>query len=1354
MYLTKIKLLGALLLAQACAVQGQLSWIRQTTANLTGIGGMVVNSKGNVFVTDYDRNRIYQILSNGTLINLAGPPTTTAGGYSDSGWAMAAQFRQPWGLALTASGDLIIADYGNHAIRRVNTRMGEVTTVAGVPNGVVQSGYVDGDVSVARFNLPADVAVDSEDNIYVADSGNGVIRLISPNGSVSTYIGGGNVDSCNGVMRTSVRLGRPFTVDVDQAGNVYTIRQAVQVCRFPLSGTALAVAGGSNSTNDGVGPAAGFNDPQGLAVSPSGVIFVADSRNNRVRRISSQGVVSTIANSSYPSSIAFGPDEELYVGEYGLNRISRFTGHIRYALPKWRVSTIAGNGSAGGMNGVGQRSTFNQPEGVVINSGGDSFICDSLNHVVRRISGSTGQITTFAGTMGVSGFTNGPAASCRFNRPTGIAIDSTNNIYVADSGNNVIRRITPAGAVTTYAGTGTRGFVNGNGTTVAQFNNPGMLAMSNRNILYVSDIGNLRIRAVAANGSVSTVIGGGTGNCTVGNPLAVSVDPAGLAVNSWGDVYFINRNQMQVCRLLLSTSVVSLTAGGGSTGYVDGKRETSRFNAEGLAVLQNTNIVYFADTLNNVVRRLSSQGDVITVAGSSMSEFGDGKGADASFFRPTGIALASNGDLVVTDKLNNRVRRVSSGLDYSGRRWQVSTAFGDGGAGFLNGANRTSRFSGPQSMVVSPDGIIYVADSNNNRIRRIFPNGTVGTLAGTGVAGFQDGAGDVARFTRPQGIALNLENNILVADSGNHRVRLIDALTGTVTTVAGSSTAGFLDGNLLASRFNNPTHVACFWNVIYVLDANNNALRLIQSSGVITLNTYATGTLQALAKLDYNYNLMLVFQSPFQTRVYSPGSDYNFTKTSESLPFFSDGMVGDASFGMAEVVADNSGTIYFSDRTYNVIRRVSENGMVQTIAGNGFGEVSDGRGHEASFNEPRGLAIGPNGALLVCDTRNNMIRRLTPPAPRLPTAFGFLSSFVGGIFIPGHRDGQGSNGLLGSVTYGIAFDRSGNMVFTDAMNAAIRKVTPSGFMTTIAGNNSESSEYWDGPGPQFSMPSGILNVPGTDDFLILDWEANRIMYMFSNGTVYPWAGMGGSCSSVDGPKETAGFCWPSGIAIHPNGSIYVTEIGSGRIRHIAPNGMVSTVAGANLPGYVDGSAAEARISGPAGIAIARNGDIFFSDYSNHVIRKLSPNGTISTFLGNGFPEHFDPEVGSATFVDASFNVPTFLSFDPEGNLWIADTQNYRIRRFTPLQSYESVTLAERSYGRIRNIMSGNMTTIVGNGTWGYNDGPAMSAGVAYPLGLAVSNGTLYFSDGGRIRRWSPLPLTPIDNTNIAITSTR
>ena len=319
------------------------------------------------------------------------------------------------------------------------------------------------------------------------------------------------------------------------------------------------------------------------------------------------------------------------------------------------VSTLAGSGTAGFADGYGTSAQFQKPTGVALDALGNIYVTDFLNNRIRKITAS-GIVSTLAGS-GTAGSVDGNGTNAQFYAPAGVAVDAQGNIYVVDRYNNLIRKITASGLVSTLAGSGTQGFADGDGSA-AQFYGPLGMAVDAQGNIYVADYGNNRIRKITASGSVSTLAGSGTQGFADGNVTTAQFNgPMWVAVDAQGNIYVTDGRNL--IRKITASGIVSTLAGSGTRGFADGNGTTAQFNdPAGMAVDAQGNI-YVADYGNNRIRKITASGSVSTLAGSGTQGFADGNGTTAQFNGPSGIALDAQGNIYVADDHNNRIRKIT-----------------------------------------------------------------------------------------------------------------------------------------------------------------------------------------------------------------------------------------------------------------------------------------------------------------------------------------------------------------------------------------------------------------------------------------------------------------------------------------------------------------------------------------------------------------------------------------------------------------------------------------------------------------------------------------------------------------------
>ena len=1542
-------------------------------ASFFGPAGVAVDAAGDVFVADSQNHKIRKISAAGVVSTVAGYGIPGA----VDGTGAASFFTSPNGVALDASGNLFVADTGNHKIRKI-TPAGVVTSVAG--SGV--SGSADGSGAAATFNFPFAVAIDSGGNLYVADSSNNKIRKITPAGVVSTLAGSGASGSSNG-NGTAATFNNPYSVAADAGGNVFVAdRNNHRIRKITSAGVVTTFAGsGSEGGVDGPGTTAQFSQPEGVAVDGSGNVFVGDTRGQKIRKITPAGVVSTLAGSEIsgaldgsgtaasfvsPKGVAVSASGNVFVADSsndkirkissagvvttfaGLNRAldgtgpaagfnrpkgvavdasgnvfvaDSYNGRIRKITSEGVVATFAGPGSSGNLNGTGTAASFNQPSGLAVDSSGNVFVADTWNSLIRKIT-PAGVVTTFAGS-GSQGGVNGTGIAASFRIPEDVAVDASGNVFVADTQNHQIRKITPAGVVTTFAGSATSGNADGTGTA-AGFNYPSGVAVDASGNVFVADTYNYKIRKITPAGVVTTLAGlGYQGSRDGTSSVATFAGPVGVAVDALGKVFVTDEAfyRPHRIRVISPDAVVSTIAGSDDFGSADGTGAAASFWApDGIAVDASGN-VFVADSANNKIRKgvpgglvaqmvtfnplspkasadapfaitasassglpvgftivsgpaaltgntvtLTGSGTVVVsaiqpgnasfqaappvyqsfivaaganaqssgydfttlldpaasplvaldaggnlfvggygsdtirkitpagvvstfatatgvtfgqgmaldaagnlfvasstriykitpagvatvIAGSGSQGNANGIGTAASFWDARGIAVDAGGNMFVTDRYNCNIRKITpAGV--------VTTFAGSGSQGSADGIGMAASFYYPLGLAIDATGHLYVADSNNHKIRKITPVGVVTTLAGTKTSGSADGTGTAAKFSYPQGLMVDLGGNVFVADTNNHKIRKITP-RGEVTTVAGSGIQGSVNGTSKVVSFYGPTGVAVdAGGNLFVADFYNNKVRKGTPTTVTILpQTITFGALEnkttddvfvvlgatASSTLPVAYSIVsgpatitgnaitLNGSGTVTVRVEQAGNDFysaappvdqSFVVTavtsiapqtytiskmagSGALPEGSaDGAVTTASFNYpSDVAVDSNGNLFVADKGNNKIRKITPAGVVTTLAGSGNQGSADGSGAAASFNSPEGVAVDSGGNIFVADTYNNTIRKIT--------AAGIVSTLAGSAYgSSGSVDGTGSAASFSNPS-GVAVDTSGNIFVADTYNYKIRKITPAGVVSTLAGSGSQGSVNGTGTAASFGYFLGVA-VDASGNVFVADTANNKIRKITPAGVVTTLAGSG-SQGSADGTGTAASFSYPSGVSVDTGGNVFVADTDNRKIRKITPAGVVTTIAGSSRWGAADGSGAAASFQAPMGVAVDASGNVFVADANNHNIRKITPAGMVNTVSGTNMAV-------DGNDITATFWNPIGVAMDASGNVFVADCDNNRIRKITP---------------------AGAVTTFAGSGRPDSADGTGAVAGFFRPTGVAVdASGNVFVADNGnmKIRKITP-----------------
>jgi sugar lactone lactonase YvrE len=603
---------------------------------------------------------------------------------------------------------------------------------------------------------------------------------------------------------------------------------------------------GGSGRVDGLGLAARFTAPGMLMSDNAGNIYISD--NGSVRKATSTGTISTVAGKNGdigyvdgPSTTArFGANVSFALHASGDVFVFDTGNHVIRRIDNFgNVSTYAGTGGSGATDGNVGTAQLGDPMAGVFDSNGNLFFVDGRNCSVRKIS-AVGTVSTFAGLAGGSpcAFADGTASAARFIFPAGIAIDAMDNLYVADQGNNRIRKITPAAVVTTLAGNGNSGCANVDGTgSLAEFCAPYGIAIDAASNVYTTDFRNT-IRKTTPAGLVTTIAGTGilgSGQYADGQGTAAGFShPLGIVADASGNLVVADTENVSLRRINTSGMVSTWAGTPAHSGFSNGAGGVL-FNRPTGVCGDSSGSVFVADSGNQVIRKISLNGTVSTFAGASGSRgSSDGPGAFARFSDPTDIACDSSGNLYVSDTSNYTVRKItSSGV--------VSTLAGSAGQqGSVDGAGANARFAYPAGIDVDGAGNVYLADYGNKTVRKITPSGVVTTLAGNGSDGCIDGAAANASFSFLWGLAVDHIGNVFVTDDYK-MVRKIST-SGMVTTFAGSCSAfpAVADGTGSNANFVRAVDLAIdSTQNIYVAEAiypslGGGVIRKITPSAVVT----------------------------------------------------------------------------------------------------------------------------------------------------------------------------------------------------------------------------------------------------------------------------------------------------------------------------------------------------------------------------------------------------------------------------------------------------------------------------------------------------------------------------------------
>jgi RHS repeat-associated protein len=1066
---------------------------------------------------------------------------------------------------------------------------------------------------------------------------------------------------------TAALFNRPEAV-VGLSGNLYVADHDNNAVRLITPAGVVSTFAGSatgvSGNTDGTGTSALFNGPDGLAFDASGNLFVADKGNNAIRKVTSGGIVTTF----YHSTGTFGPAGLCFDSAGNLIVAAQSASQVWKITPAGVATTIAGNWAAY-ANGTGTSALFQILSDVKIDASGNIIVADYLNNAIRKIT-PAGVVTTLAGSTvsnNTGAFLDGTGTAARFNNPTATAIAGGGIIYVADFENNDIRRIMPDGTVTLVAGSPTQAQGTADGTgTAAQFSGPDNLYIDGTGTGYISEYGN-RVKKIILTGYTisGTLPAGLTFNVTTG---VISGTPTSAITAQTDTITAYNATGYSTTTVTLSaTAIVAPVISYGSS-----------------ATLTSGTAFSLSPTNTGGAIPATAYGQVTTIAGSRFGSSGyvNGIGTAARFKTPQRIVGDGAGNLYVADYGNNAIRKVTSA-------GVVTTFAGSatGVSGNADGTGTAALFSGPEGLVFDPSGNLFVADNGNNSIRKITPAGVVTT--------FYTAPGSFG----PAGMCFDNSGNLIVAAKHVSQIWKITP-AGVATTIAGN-TYGYTNGTGTAALFENPADVQVDPSGnIFVADYLNNAIRKITPAGVVT--TYAGSTVS--------------------------GNTGGYVNGSSTAARFNNPT------GVAFVPG---GILYVEDFVNNDIRKIMPDGTVTLVAGSPTQVVGtvDGTGTAATFSNPIDLYIDGTGTGYDLDMGTSVRKILLtgytisgalPAGLTFDPATGIISGTPTGTIttqtdtITAYNAGGYSIAMVTFAPPAVppTISYSGSQAFT--VGTPIAPLTPivtggpvpyTGYTTTFAGSGASGTTNGVGTTATFALPDG-LTVDSKGNVYVTDISNSSDIRKITPSAVVSTLAGSATSGFVNGTGSDARFSHPDDLSTDTAGNVYVADQWNHAIRKITPAGVVTTLAG-GTPGSADGIGTAAQFYNPTDVIIDASGNLFVADYENNRIRKVAPDGTVTTFAGS--TQGYADGIGTA----ALFNHPCAITADVSGNLYVVDRYNQRIRKISP---------------------AGVVTTIAGNGTVGFADGPASSAMFNYPVDLDIdASGNIYVSDCSnyRIRRISP-----------------
>jgi len=648
-------------------------------------------------------------------------------------------------------------------------------------------------------------------------------------------------------------------------------------------------------------------------------------------------------------------------------------------VPPQIITTIAGTVTAGysGDGGTATSAQLNRPYGVALDASGNIYIADAWNHRIRKVD-TGGNISTIAGT-GTAGYSgDGSAAtSANLKDPSGVVVDASGNVYIADYGNHRVRKVDMTGNISTIAGTGTGGYSgDGGAANSAQLNNPDGLALDASGNIYIADNYNHRIRKVATSGNISTIAGAGTGGYSGDGGAATSAqlyNPTGLAVDASGNVYIADNNNHRI-RKVATSGNISTIAGNGTGGYSgDGGAATSaKLNGPPVVVVDASGNVYIADYSNHRVRKVDTTGNISTIAGTGTAGYsGDGGAAtSAKLDRPYGVALDASGNIYIADQGNNRIRKITFNINAPATPTNLTTSTGNTQVTLTWTANSESDLasyrvyggtsSNPTTLLSTitagtetythtglTNGTTYYYritavdnavnesgySSEVSAIPDLFTRVMSGPVVSDGSKSFScswgdyDNDGDIDLF-----VANDFGNNLLYTNNGTGTFTLVT--TGPVVSDGTRSHGGSW------GDYNNDGNLDLF--VVNELPQENNLLYTNNGDGTFSLVTTgdiatdgASSNSASWGDYDIDGDLDLIVSNPYQNNFfYRNNGDGTFSKI-ESGPVVSDNSI---TAGISWADYDNDG-----DPDLFAVAASNQNNSIYNNSGDGtFTKITTG----------------------------------------------------------------------------------------------------------------------------------------------------------------------------------------------------------------------------------------------------------------------------------------------------------------------------------------------------------------------------------------------------------------------------
>ena len=1055
-----------------------------------------------------------------------------------------------------------------------------------------------------------------------------------------------------------------------------------------LNNVSTLAGSGTSNYSDGTGDSASFSAPGSIVSDSSGNLYVADGDNNVIRKVTTAGVVTTFAGN----------------GNWAHDREEGFRTDVGFARPRT----------------------------LVFNSAGELFVFEDGRHRISKID-TSGNVTRVIGDYNGSGWgdTDGDKTQAQFSNIYGMAFDSSGNLFVTDSRDGgKIKKITfdPGSGdatSTTFAGTGNWGEIDGPGNE-AEFRNPGGIVIDANDIIYVADRHNHKIRKITPSGEVSTFAGDGYGDQDGSLLNARFQQPFGMSADASGDIYIAESDGNRIRKIDISEGSVSTVAGTGTYGHLDSTLLSSQFKRpEG--VLATTSTIYIADTDNHRIRQIEllpsikipagSTSGTLTLKGIDDFKFESDETATVSISSYTNLVNSSIADIAttVTSQDAAPVARISVEDDVLDEQGAGTTTINVS----LSDAYSSSKVDMSPSdkadyyYLGTHNGSKYYASKNNEHLNFEDANARATALGGQLAILTSSGEQEtVVNGIYAQDPEFSADNNIWL----NHWIGYYlddnenwvwnNSVTSNYENWSDSwqrdenwnREAGYLHTNGLWHSSEKRSHRRFVVEFSSAISDSDTVVDLSFADA----NSSGT-TLEGADGADFSSNLT---DGKLTISAGNPSGSLVLTAVDddidESIEQFTVSLDGATGATVDTDISNTSVNVTINDNELTTVTLAVKDG-VSTIS-----EVDGQATLEATLTNAKlnpvevNLAFADSGTLVAVFGQDYDSSDLNA-----------VSTFVGNGNI-GYLDGDAEDAEFSNRVRNIISDSSGNIYVADLENRRIRKIDTQGNVSTY--NNGA-----DNHDTQLNGPTGMA-FDGNGNMYVTEEWSNRVSKIDSSGNVTRFANPSGQDGSDNGDvsSETR-FQGTQDVAFDSEGNLFVLEWQ--RIRKIEFSGdtaVSSDFVGNGNWGDQDGTGSDARFGHVQNIVIDSNDNIFFADEAHQKIKKVTPQGVVTTIAGNGNWDYAD---GFGT--NAKFRQPTYLAIDSDDNLYVSDRENNRIRKVEP-----------QSDGKYK------VSTVAGNGNYGYVDGNADQAEFKQVNALTEFSGTLFAfdSDENKLRK---LLLSPV-----------